>query len=72
MSKYEIKNYSEEFLEAQEAVGREATKDWNMFGQSSAERLKAIYSREGFDPETKFYAFEGDKLVNKSIKLVRK
>ncbi|MHA1737857.1 MAG: hypothetical protein ACTSXA_10180 [Candidatus Heimdallarchaeota archaeon] len=63
MSKYTIKTYNEEFLEAQEEVGKIATKDWNGFGQSSAERLKALYSQEGFDPETKFYAFEGDKLV---------
>ena len=63
MSKYEIKTYNEEFLEAQEEVGKIATKDWNGFGQSSADRLKTLYSQEGFDPETKFYAFEGDKLV---------
>ena len=63
MSKYEIKTYQEEFLEAQEEVGKEATKEWRAFGQSSKERLKELYSQEGFDPETKFYAFEGDKLV---------
>lgn len=63
MSKYEIKTYQEEFLEAQEEVGKEATKEWQAFGQSSKERLKELYSQESFDPETKFYAFEGDKLV---------
>ncbi len=63
MSKYEIKTYNEKFLEAQEEVGKTATKEWQGFGQSSADRLKTIYSQEGFDPETKFYAFEGDKLV---------
>jgi hypothetical protein len=63
MSKYEIKTYNEEFLEDQEKVGIEATKDWSAFGQTPAAQLKQIYSREGFDPETKFYAFEGDKLV---------
>lgn len=63
MSKYEIKNYKEEFLENQEKVGNEATKDWSAFGQTPAARLKQIYSKEDFDPETKFYAFEGDKLV---------
>jgi hypothetical protein len=63
MSKYKIKNYKEEFLKDQEKIGIEATKDWLAFGQTSAEQLKQIYSQENFDPETKFYAFEGDKLV---------
>ncbi|MGC9781378.1 MAG: hypothetical protein HZR80_19205 [Candidatus Heimdallarchaeota archaeon] len=63
MPKYEIKSYQEEFLEAQEKVGTEATKDWQAFGQTPAAQLKQIYSRDDFDPETKLYAFEGDKLV---------
>lgn len=63
MSKYEIKSYQEAFLEAQEKVGTEATKDWRGFGQTPATRLKQIYSQEGFDPETKLYAFKGDELV---------
>ncbi len=63
MLKYTIKSYQEEFLEAQEQVGKEATKDWIGFGQSPASRLKQTYSQEGFDPETKYYAFKDDKLV---------
>jgi len=63
MSKYTIKSYQEEFLEAQEQVGNEVTKDWMGFGQTPASRLKQIYSQEGFDPETKHYAFKDDKLV---------
>ena len=63
MPKYKIKSYQEEFLEAQEKVGTEATKDWQAFGQTPATQLKQIYSQEGFDPNTKLYAFEGDKLV---------
>ena len=63
MSKYTIKNFQEEFLEEQEKVGIEATKDWSGFGQTPAATLKQIYSGENFDPETKFYAFDGDKLV---------
>jgi len=59
MSKYDIKSYQESFLEAQEKVGTEATKDWRGFGQTPATRLKQIY----FDPETKLYAFKGDELV---------
>ena len=63
MSKYNIKSYQESFLEAQEKVGIEATKEWRAFGQTPAAMLKTLYSRPGFDPETKQYAFEGDKLV---------
>ncbi len=63
MSKYKIKSYQEEFLEAQEKVGKEATKDWGMFGQTPAAQLKQYYSQEGFDPETKLYAFKEDELV---------
>ncbi len=63
MSKYEIKSYQESFLEAQEKVGTEATKDWRGFGQTPASQLKVNYSREGFDPETKLYAFKGDEMV---------
>jgi hypothetical protein len=63
MSKYEIKSYQEAFLEAQEKVGTEATKDWRGFGQTTATQLKQIYSQEGFDPETKLYAFKGDEMV---------
>jgi hypothetical protein len=63
MSKYDIKSYQEEFLEAQEKVGTEATKDWRGFGQTPAAQLKQVYSREGFDPETKIYAFKGDEMV---------
>jgi len=63
MSKYKIKSYQEEFLEAQEKVGKEATKDWHGFGQTPAAQLKQYYSGEGFDPETKLYAFKGDEMV---------
>ncbi|NHJ05123.1 MAG: GNAT family N-acetyltransferase [Candidatus Heimdallarchaeota archaeon] len=63
MNNYSIKNFQEEFLEEQEKVGIEATKDWHGFGQTSAAILKQIYSGKNFDPETKFYAFKDDKLV---------
>ncbi|MHA1212695.1 MAG: hypothetical protein ACTSSH_09560 [Candidatus Heimdallarchaeota archaeon] len=63
MSKYDIRSYQEEYLEAQEKVGKEATKDWRAFGQTSASQLKKAYSQPGFDPETKLYAFDKDQLV---------
>jgi len=63
MPKYTLKNYSEEFLPLQEKVGKEVTKEWKDFGQSSAERLKQVYSQPDFDPETRHYAFSGNDLV---------
>lgn len=60
---YVIKSYKEEFLEAQERIGREVTKDWKQFGQTSAEQLKQIYSQPGFDPETRHYCFKNGELI---------
>ncbi len=63
MSDYIIKNYQEEFIEEQVAVGTEVLKDWKFFGQTSAERLKETYSAEDFDPETRIYCFKDEKMV---------
>lgn len=63
MSDYELKNYETGIEEAQAELGTEATKDWSFFGQSDAAALKNAYSREGFDPETRHYAFKDGKLV---------
>lgn len=60
---YIIKNYQEEFLDAQEKVGKEATKTWKGFGQTPAAQLKQIYSQPNFDPETRHYCFKDDTLV---------
>ena len=63
MSDYIIKSYEEGFIEEQVQVGTEAIKDWKIFGQTSAERLKQLYSADGFDPETRIYCFKDDKMV---------
>ena len=63
MSDYELKNYEKGIEEAQAALGTEVTKDWSFFGQSDAEALRNAYSREGFDPETRHYAFKDGELV---------
>ena len=63
MSDYEIKIYEKGIEEEQSKLGTEVTKDWADFTQTSAEDLKANYSREGFDPETRLYAFKDGKLV---------
>ncbi|KYK28543.1 MAG: hypothetical protein AYK19_20810 [Theionarchaea archaeon DG-70-1] len=60
---YVIKSYQEEFLDAQERVGREATKDWTSFGQTPAERLRQVYSQPDFDLETRHYCFKDGELV---------
>ncbi len=63
MSDYELKNYKEGIEEAQAELGTKVTKDWTNFGQSDAAALKNAYSREGFDPETRHYAFKDGELV---------
>ena len=63
MSDYVIKKYEEGFIEEQVKVGTEAIKDWQYFGQTQAEQLKEVYSRDDFDPETRLYCFKNDKMV---------
>jgi hypothetical protein len=63
MTDYEIKTYQESFLEDQVKVGTEASKEWQLFGQTNLERLKEAYSQPDFDPETRLYCFKGEELV---------
>jgi len=63
MSDYTLKNYETGIEEAQAELGTEVTKDWSFFGQSDAAALKNAYSRDGFDPETRHYAFKDGELV---------
>lgn len=60
---YRIKQYQEAFLEAQERVGKEVTKNWAVFGQTPADQLKKAYSQPGFDPETRHYCFKVGELI---------
>ncbi|MGD2248314.1 MAG: GNAT family N-acetyltransferase [Candidatus Methanofastidiosia archaeon] len=60
---YIIKSYQEKFLQEQEQVGKEATKNWSSFNQTPAEQLKQAYSQPDFDPETRHYCFKDGKLV---------
>jgi hypothetical protein len=60
---YAIKSYQEAFLQEQERVGKEATKNWSSFSQTPAEQLKELYSQPDFDPETRHYCFKDDELV---------
>lgn len=63
MKNYIIKNYQEGFIEDQVKIGDEVSKQWQLFGQSNAERLKEVYSQPDFDPETRLYCFDEKKMV---------
>ena len=60
---YTIRSYQEEFLEEQERIGKEVTKNWKSFAQTPADQLKQVYSQLGFDAETRLYCFKDGELV---------
>lgn len=63
MSDYVIKHYHEGFEVDQAKVGAEVAKTFISPHQTPADRLKEVYTREGFDPETRLYAFKGKEMV---------
>ena len=63
MTRYVIKNYEKGFEVEQERIGREVALNFLQPHQTLTERLKEVYSQEGFDPETRLYAFKDDKMV---------
>ncbi|MFW9922674.1 MAG: hypothetical protein ACFFDW_05205 [Candidatus Thorarchaeota archaeon] len=63
MSDYTIKHYQQGFEEEQAKIGTEIAKRYAAPHQTPANILKERYSQEGFDPETRLYAFKGDKMV---------
>ena len=60
---YKIKPYQESFLDDHVKIGTEVLKNWDNIGQSPKESLLQQYSQPDFDPNTKLYAFFGDKMV---------
>lgn len=60
---YTIKTYQEGFLEDQFRIGSAKYDYWRMGGQTRVPQMQKIYSKSDFDPETRFYAFEGDTMV---------
>ncbi|OLS22057.1 MAG: hypothetical protein HeimC2_31110 [Candidatus Heimdallarchaeota archaeon LC_2] len=58
---YEIKFYSEDYLPKHVEIGESVYKYWKGGAQSSVFQLKKAYA--DIDPETKYYAFQGDRLV---------
>ncbi len=63
MSGYELKRFHKGFEDDQERVGKEVAKTWIYAHQTDAERLKEIYSKPDFDPETRHYSFKEGKMV---------
>lgn len=62
MVKFSI--YDESKLDAQIELVQEVIKDWDwVIWYPNKESLKESYSREGFSPETRHYAYDGEKLV---------
>lgn len=63
MSGYELKHFHKGFEDDQERIGKEVAKTWIYAHQTDAERLKDLYSKPDFDPETRHYSFKEDKMV---------
>lgn len=60
---YELKYYSEAYLEKQFEIGNHHLSTWLGGQQSPIDRLRDVYSQEGFDPETRFYALLKGEVV---------
>jgi uncharacterized glyoxalase superfamily protein PhnB len=60
---YQLKNYSEAYLDKQYEIGNANISTWLGGQQTPIERLRKIYSQDDFDPETKFYALKDGEVV---------
>ncbi|NHJ39448.1 MAG: hypothetical protein FK731_05390 [Asgard group archaeon] len=63
MTEYVIKSYEKGFEIDQEKIGKDVAKSFIQPHQTAAERLKEIYTQEGFDPETRLYAFKDNEMI---------
>jgi len=63
LTEYEIKTYQPGFEEQQEQIGMEVAKSFVVPHQTNKDRLKQVYTQPEFDPETRLYAFKGEKMV---------
>ncbi|MBK5112549.1 MAG: hypothetical protein KGD59_01700 [Candidatus Heimdallarchaeota archaeon] len=60
----EFRNYDELLLDDQIDLIKDVIKDWNwVIWYPNKASLTESYSRVGFSPETRHYAFDGDKMV---------
>jgi len=60
---YQIRTFKEDYLIDQERIGKSVYVNYLVGAQTPAKQLKIAYSRENFDPSTKFYAFENDNTM---------
>jgi len=60
---YELKNYSESYLDKQYEIGNAVIGTWLGGQQTPIDRLRKIYAQDDFDPETKFYALHDGEVV---------
>lgn len=59
----EFKTFQEHLIEPHVNLIWEVTDNWKYEYQTSYDTVRKAYSREGFDPESRIYAFEGEKMV---------
>ena len=60
---YELKNFSETYLEQQYEIGNLNLSTWLGGQQTPVDRLREIYAKNDFDPQTKFYALHNNEVV---------
>ena len=60
---YELKNFSETYLEQQYEIGDLNISTWLGGQQTPVDRLRKIYAQDDFDPQTKFYALHNNEVV---------
>ncbi|MFV2015683.1 MAG: GNAT family N-acetyltransferase [Candidatus Heimdallarchaeota archaeon] len=60
---YKIVGYDPSYIEKQADLVWEVSGKWKYPYRTSIEALKKTYSKENFDPSTRFYAMENDQLV---------
>lgn len=58
-----IKTYNPQFISDQVRIGKKVTMNWGYYSQSSFDELKQAYSRKEFNPKTKLYALDNDKVI---------
>ncbi|MFW9800780.1 MAG: hypothetical protein ACFFD9_10110 [Candidatus Thorarchaeota archaeon] len=60
MSEYNIRHYQEGDEIEQARIGLTMAKEWVYPTAQSADQLRELYSRDGFDPESRLYCFTKD------------
>jgi len=60
----EFKTYDESRLDDHIELVNDVIKDWEWISwYPTKEQIKAVYSQEGFTPDTRHYLYDGDKLI---------